>query len=126
MNEQSILHIVFCFQFVNFMHSLGMTTVNALFRSNYCTNAATQCMYIIIRINGEIDILPLLFYCSFIFLFLEHYGVRKLEAVFAVLIGTMAISFAWMFGDTKPNGKELLIGTKIDFVCLLIRGMESY
>ncbi|KAE8690364.1 Metal transporter Nramp5 [Hibiscus syriacus] len=46
----------------------------------------------------------------FIFLFLENYGVRKLEAVFAVLIATMALSFAWMFGDTKPSGKELLIG----------------
>ncbi|KAI3922378.1 hypothetical protein MKX01_006067 [Papaver californicum] len=49
----------------------------------------------------------------FIFLFLENYGVRKLEAVFAVLIGTMAISFAWMFGETKPSGKELLIGILI-------------
>ena len=47
---------------------------------------------------------------SFIFLFLENYGVRKLEAVFAVLIATMAIAFAWMFGETKPNGKELLLG----------------
>ncbi|KAL9276024.1 Metal transporter Nramp3-like protein [Drosera capensis] len=46
----------------------------------------------------------------FIFLFLENYGIRKLEAVFAVLIGTMAISFGWMFGETKPNGKELLLG----------------
>ncbi|GAB2223918.1 hypothetical protein Droror1_Dr00004663 [Drosera rotundifolia] len=46
----------------------------------------------------------------FIFLFLENYGIRKLEAVFAVLIGTMLISFAWMFGETKPNGKELLLG----------------
>ncbi|XWS24151.1 hypothetical protein CRYUN_Cryun28dG0075900 [Craigia yunnanensis] len=46
----------------------------------------------------------------FVFLFLENYGVRKLEAVFAVLIATMALSFAWMFGDTKPSGKELLIG----------------
>ncbi|XVE55810.1 hypothetical protein DITRI_Ditri03aG0187000 [Diplodiscus trichospermus] len=46
----------------------------------------------------------------FIFLFLENYGVRKLEAVFAILIATMALSFAWMFGDTKPSGKELLIG----------------
>lgn len=47
---------------------------------------------------------------SFIFLFLENYGVRKLEAVFAVLIGTMALTFAWMFGDAKPSGKELLMG----------------
>ncbi|KAA8537819.1 hypothetical protein F0562_027601 [Nyssa sinensis] len=46
----------------------------------------------------------------FIFLFLENYGVRKLEAVFAVFISTMALSFAWMFADTKPSGKELLIG----------------
>lgn len=36
--------------------------------------------------------------------------MRKLEALFAVLIGTMALSFAWMFGDTKPSGKELLAG----------------
>ncbi|KAL2346457.1 hypothetical protein Fmac_000457 [Flemingia macrophylla] len=46
----------------------------------------------------------------FFFLFLENYGVRKLEAAFAVLIATMALSFAWMFGDAKPNGKELLMG----------------
>ncbi|KAL3505085.1 hypothetical protein ACH5RR_034926 [Cinchona calisaya] len=46
----------------------------------------------------------------FIFLLLENYGVRKLEAVFAVLISTMAVSFAWMFGDTKPSRKEVLIG----------------
>ncbi|XP_057973031.1 metal transporter Nramp2 [Malania oleifera] len=49
----------------------------------------------------------------FIFLFLENYGVRKLEAVFAVLIATMALSFAWMFGDTKPSGKELLTGVLV-------------
>lgn len=36
--------------------------------------------------------------------------MRKLEALFAVLIATMAVSFAWMFGETKPNGKELLLG----------------
>ncbi|XP_006651593.2 metal transporter Nramp6-like [Oryza brachyantha] len=46
----------------------------------------------------------------FIFLSLENYGVRKLEALFAVLIATMAWSFAWMFIDTKPNGKDLIIG----------------
>eukprot|EP00257_Ricinus_communis_P000495 XP_002510129.2 metal transporter Nramp2 [Ricinus communis] len=49
----------------------------------------------------------------FMFLFLENYGVRKLEAAFAILIATMAISFAWMFGDTKPSGKELLMGILI-------------
>ncbi|KAJ3673932.1 hypothetical protein LUZ60_005924 [Juncus effusus] len=46
----------------------------------------------------------------FIFLYLENYGVRKLEAFFGVLIATMAVSFAVMFGETKPDGKELLIG----------------
>lgn len=47
---------------------------------------------------------------SFVFLFLENYGIRKLEAVFAVLIATMGVSFAWMFGQAKPSGSELLIG----------------
>ncbi|XP_020580157.1 metal transporter Nramp3-like [Phalaenopsis equestris] len=46
----------------------------------------------------------------FVFLFLESFGVRKLEAFFAVLIATMAISFAIMFGETKPSRKDLLIG----------------
>lgn len=39
--------------------------------------------------------------------------MRKLEAVFALLIATMALSFAWMFGDTKPSGSELLVGEQI-------------
>ncbi|CAL5187834.1 unnamed protein product [Lathyrus oleraceus] len=46
----------------------------------------------------------------FIFLFLENYGVRKLEAFFAVLIAVMALSFAWMFGKAKPDGLEVLVG----------------
>jgi len=36
--------------------------------------------------------------------------VRKLEAAFAVLIGVMGLSFAWMFADARPNGQELLMG----------------
>lgn len=36
--------------------------------------------------------------------------MRKLEAFFGVLIAIMALSFAVMFGETKPSGKELLIG----------------
>lgn len=55
----------------------------------------------------------ILLFCSFVFLFLENYGVRKLEALFAVLIAVMAVSFAWMFGETKPNGVELLVGEKM-------------
>ncbi|KAK2966813.1 hypothetical protein RJ640_026494 [Escallonia rubra] len=46
----------------------------------------------------------------FVFLFLENYGVRKLEAVFAFLITTMALSFAFMFADTMPSKKELVMG----------------
>ncbi|KAG5033998.1 hypothetical protein JHK87_008908 [Glycine soja] len=46
----------------------------------------------------------------FFFLFLENYGVRKLEAAFAVLIAVMGLSFAWMFGDAQPNREELLMG----------------
>ncbi|KAJ1399122.1 START-like domain superfamily [Sesbania bispinosa] len=46
----------------------------------------------------------------FIFLFLENYGLRSLEAFFAVLIVIMALAFAWMFGEAKPSGKELLPG----------------
>ncbi|XP_010444665.1 PREDICTED: metal transporter Nramp4 [Camelina sativa] len=49
----------------------------------------------------------------FIFLFLENYGIRKLEAVFAILIATMALAFAWMFGQTKPSGTELLVGALV-------------
>ncbi|KAL6888290.1 hypothetical protein ACP4OV_009316 [Aristida adscensionis] len=49
----------------------------------------------------------------FIFLSLENYGVRKLEAVFAVLITVMAFSFAWMFAETRPSGKDLIIGILI-------------
>ncbi|GFZ18798.1 NRAMP metal ion transporter 2 [Actinidia rufa] len=49
----------------------------------------------------------------FVFLFLENYGVRKLEAVFAVLIATMGLSFAWMFGETKPSGLDLFLGILI-------------
>ncbi|KAF3794279.1 Metal transporter [Nymphaea thermarum] len=50
---------------------------------------------------------------SFIFLFLENYGVRKLEGVFGVLIATMALSFAWMFADTHPDGRQLLLGVLV-------------
>ena len=53
------------------------------------------------------------FWNSFLFLFLENYGVRKLEAVFAVLIATMALSFAWMFAEIKPDAKQLLVGPNL-------------
>ncbi|XP_057421790.1 metal transporter Nramp3.1-like [Lotus japonicus] len=46
----------------------------------------------------------------FIFLFFENYGVRRFEAFFGVLIGIVALIFAWMFVETKPSGKEVLLG----------------
>ncbi|KAL6227428.1 hypothetical protein ACLB2K_001386 [Fragaria x ananassa] len=61
----------------------------------------------------------------FIFLLLENYGVRKLEAVFAVLIATMALSFAWMFGEAKPSGTELLLGVGFYTFCILIPKLSS-
>ena len=47
---------------------------------------------------------------SFVIFFLESYGVRKMEAAFAIMVATMALSFAYMFVDAKPNGKDLLVG----------------
>lgn len=61
-------------------------------------------------LGGKLSDIGILFVYSFIFLLLENYGVRKLEAVFAFLITTMGLSFAWMFVDAKPSKKELLIG----------------
>uniref|UniRef100_A0A0D9VWA1 Uncharacterized protein n=1 Tax=Leersia perrieri TaxID=77586 RepID=A0A0D9VWA1_9ORYZ len=57
----------------------------------------------------------------FIFLSLENYGVRKLEAVFAVLLATMAWSFAWMFIKTKPNGKDIIIGVYHFLLSTIVR-----
>ncbi len=36
--------------------------------------------------------------------------MRKLEALFCGFIGVMALSFAWMFGETNPNGKAMATG----------------
>ncbi|KMT19135.1 hypothetical protein BVRB_1g015320 isoform A [Beta vulgaris subsp. vulgaris] len=49
----------------------------------------------------------------FVFLFLESYGVRKMEAAFGIMVTIMAISFAYMFFDAKPSGRELLVGTVV-------------
>ena len=42
---------------------------------------------------------------TFIFLFLDKYGLRKLEAFFAVLISTMAISFGFEYGKVFDKVK---------------------
>lgn len=53
---------------------------------------------------------------GFAFLFLESFGVRKLEALFGFLIAIMAISFGWMFGKAKPDLGTLFEGLFIPSV----------
>lgn len=50
---------------------------------------------------------------TFTFLFLESAGLRKLEALFGILITTMAISFSYMFFTVKPDVIEILKGLAI-------------
>ncbi len=47
---------------------------------------------------------------TFTFLLLHAFGVRKLEAFFAVLIATMAVCFFVEAGVVKPSGKDMLVG----------------
>ncbi|BBN07938.1 natural resistance-associated macrophage protein 2 [Marchantia polymorpha subsp. ruderalis] len=53
---------------------------------------------------------------GFVFLLLEQFGVRKLEALFGGFISIMAISFAWMFAKTDPDGKAIITGLVIPTV----------
>ncbi|KAJ7264422.1 hypothetical protein O6H91_01G024400 [Diphasiastrum complanatum] len=55
-------------------------------------------------------------FSGFLFLFLENFGVRKLEAFFAVLIAIMAISFAWVFGKAGPDMKQIFSGLVTPYV----------
>uniref|UniRef100_A0A8D3DFR0 Solute carrier family 11 member 2 n=1 Tax=Scophthalmus maximus TaxID=52904 RepID=A0A8D3DFR0_SCOMX len=47
---------------------------------------------------------------TFVFLFLDKYGLRKLEAFFGFLITVMAISFGYEYVLVKPDQGELLKG----------------
>ncbi|KAL3837230.1 hypothetical protein ACJMK2_022599 [Sinanodonta woodiana] len=47
---------------------------------------------------------------TFTFLFLENYGLRKLEAFFGFLITLMAVSFLYMYVHIKPDQGDILIG----------------
>ncbi|XP_045885275.1 natural resistance-associated macrophage protein 2-like isoform X1 [Micropterus dolomieu] len=47
---------------------------------------------------------------TFVFLFLDKYGLRKLEAFFGFLITVMALSFGYEYVVVKPNQGELLKG----------------
>nr|XP_022906167.1 protein Malvolio-like isoform X1 [Onthophagus taurus] len=47
---------------------------------------------------------------TFTFLFLDKYGLRKLELFFGLLIGVMAITFGYEYIISKPDQLELLEG----------------
>ncbi|XP_041801305.1 natural resistance-associated macrophage protein 2-like isoform X1 [Chelmon rostratus] len=47
---------------------------------------------------------------TFVFLFLDKYGLRKLEAFFGFLITVMALSFGYEYVLVKPDQGELLKG----------------
>uniref|UniRef100_F1KZ55 NRAMP-like transporter smf-1 n=1 Tax=Ascaris suum TaxID=6253 RepID=F1KZ55_ASCSU len=50
---------------------------------------------------------------TFLFLFLDTYGFRKLEGLFAFLITTMAVTFGFEYVIVKPNQLEVLKGMLI-------------
>lgn len=47
---------------------------------------------------------------TFTFLFLDKYGLRKLEFFFALLITIMAVTFGYEFGVAKPELGEMAAG----------------
>lgn len=53
---------------------------------------------------------------TFTFLFLENYGIRKLEAFFCSLIGIMAISFGVQYVISAPNQVDIIKGIVIPYV----------
>lgn len=50
---------------------------------------------------------------TFIFLFMDKYGLRKLEAFFAVLITTMAFSFGFEYIKAAPDQAEVIYGITV-------------
>ncbi|XP_068599580.1 natural resistance-associated macrophage protein 2-like [Brachionichthys hirsutus] len=52
---------------------------------------------------------------AFLFLFLDKYGLRKLEAFFACLIAIMAITFGYEYVTVSPNQGELLRGMFVPY-----------
>lgn len=47
------------------------------------------------------------------FMFIHYFGVRKLEAFFATLIGIMAVAFSINFFFSDPDWLEIAEGTLI-------------
>ncbi|KAK2862282.1 hypothetical protein Q5P01_001815 [Channa striata] len=52
---------------------------------------------------------------TFVFLFLDKYGLRKLEAFFGFLITVMALSFGYEYVVVKPDQGELLKGMFVPY-----------
>uniref|UniRef100_A0A8C0VKS2 Solute carrier family 11 member 2 n=1 Tax=Cyanistes caeruleus TaxID=156563 RepID=A0A8C0VKS2_CYACU len=52
---------------------------------------------------------------TFVFLFLDKYGLRKLEAFFGFLITIMALTFGYEYITVKPNQEKLLQGLFIPY-----------
>ncbi|XP_061688326.1 natural resistance-associated macrophage protein 2 [Syngnathoides biaculeatus] len=52
---------------------------------------------------------------TFVFLFLDKYGLRKLEAFFGFLITIMAISFGYEYVVVKPDQGEVLKGMFVPY-----------
>ncbi|TRZ11737.1 hypothetical protein HGM15179_015373 [Zosterops borbonicus] len=52
---------------------------------------------------------------TFVFLFLDKYGLRKLEAFFGLLITIMALTFGYEYITVKPDQKQLLQGLFIPY-----------
>ncbi|XP_077427967.1 natural resistance-associated macrophage protein 2-like isoform X2 [Vanacampus margaritifer] len=52
---------------------------------------------------------------TFAFLFLDKYGLRKLEAFFGVLITIMAITFGYEYAMVRPDQSQLLMGMFVPY-----------
>ncbi|XP_022618929.1 natural resistance-associated macrophage protein 2-like isoform X2 [Seriola dumerili] len=52
---------------------------------------------------------------TFVFLFLDKYGLRKLEAFFGLLITIMAITFGYEYVTVSPDQGELLMGMFVPY-----------
>ncbi|XP_067832894.1 natural resistance-associated macrophage protein 2-like isoform X2 [Heptranchias perlo] len=52
---------------------------------------------------------------TFVFLFLDKYGLRKLEAFFGFLITVMAVTFGYEYVTVKPNQGQLLKGMFVPY-----------
>eukprot|EP00064_Thunnus_orientalis_P018539 superscaffoldBa00004310_g18640 len=52
---------------------------------------------------------------TFVFLFLDKYGLRKLEAFFGLLITVMAITFGYEYVTVGPDQGQLLMGMFVPY-----------